>query len=169
MEELAVKLYRLFAVCCAWAWLAAGLASGQTMPRHRYYGNGPDISPPYWEVPDLTKPHVPEPKSTLDLTNKTQQVTGYEDMIRRRRMDLRGEEVGHPKFFTKSRTYIDHSVDLLHQNWFRYRSSADILQNSPTVSSTTSRYNESLRYWEIARYRSLMGEFMQQRQSYQPR
>ncbi len=160
-----MKFYRFFAVCCAWGWLAAGLACGQTMQMHKYYGRGPDVSPPYWEVPDLTKAAVNAPRSALDLTNKEGTTTAYTGLSTPYGAWLKGKVVrGRTYHFCRPRTYYDHVTTNTNLMATRPDNSVHALQNGPTISSTAPRYNASLRYWEIARSRPNMQTYMDQSQ-----
>ena len=164
-----MKPYWLFAACCAWVWLAAGLAQGQTMPMHKYYGRGPDVSPPYWEVPDLTEPAEHAPPSKLDITNKARNESAYDDTPMRNGAPLRGKQIGRHQNFSMPRTYTDHSTNIVNKSATDPHNSARFLQNAPTISSTAPRYNTSLRYWEISRYRSAMQRYMDSRARTQPK
>ena len=165
-----MKRYRLFAVCCALACLATGLTYGQSVGMHKYYGPGPYVSPPYWEVPDLTKAQVDAPRSALDLTYKEGTATASTGLSTPYGAWLKGKVVGGRTYpFSRPRTYTDHVTTNTSLMTTRPTTSVQALQYGPTISSTAPRYNASLRYWQITRYRSPMEEHMRNSQSYQPR
>jgi len=165
MEDLAVKRYLLLLVAC----VAAGLASGQTMEMHRYYGAGPYVSPPYWKVPDLTQAaEADAATSPLDITKKAKTESAYPDLSQPNQDALRGEEIGRRQSFSKPRTYVDHSAGIFSLSVTRSERSARRLDSSPSAPSQLTR-SPSYRTFEYSKNRSGMHRYMNWSSSYRPR
>ncbi len=164
-----MKRYLLSVACCVSVFLAAGLTNGQTMEMHRYYGAGPNVSPPYWKVPDLTKAAEAEAAvCESDLTEAQKAETAYPGVVPRGNAALKGEEIGQRQYFKRPRTYVDHSTGIFSQMATRTEASSRHLNSAPSAPSQANR-SLSFRTFEFAYQRTTMQRHLNRTSSYQPR